>query len=77
MRLIDADKVLQETWKAEIEDMWHMHKTVEVVSAIDIKEAPTIKAIPIKWIYQWSAKHIGKWLSVADMLEDWEKENGK
>lgn len=48
-RLIDADKLLQETWKVEIKDMFHMTETVEVVSAIDIKEAPTVEAIPIEW----------------------------
>ncbi len=50
MRLIDADKILQETYGVVIKDMFHMTEKVEVVSAIDIKEAPTVKAIPVKWI---------------------------
>lgn len=50
MRLIDADKILQKTWDVEIKDMFHMTETVEVVSAIDIEEAPTINAIPIVWL---------------------------
>lgn len=48
-RLIDADETLQKTWSVEIKDMFHMTETVEVVSAIDIKEAPTVEAIPIDW----------------------------
>lgn len=51
-RLINADKILQKTWRVEIKDMFHMTETVEVVSAIDIKEAPTVEAIPIEWLQQ-------------------------
>ena len=51
-RLIEADKILQKTWKVETKDMFHMTEIVDVVSAKDIKEAPTVKAIPIEFIKQ-------------------------
>ena len=69
MRLIDADKIIQKTYGVVIEDMFHMHETVEVVSTIDIEKAPTVKAIPIEWI---KTKTIGE---LCELLEDWEKEN--
>ena len=81
MRLIDADKLLQETWKVETKDMFHMTEIVDVVSAIDIKEAPTVKAIPIEWIEKWlkeqerivliSPPYYNQ-VRVPKMLEDWE-----
>ena len=55
MRLIDADKILQETYGVVIKDMFHMTDKVEVVSAIDIKEAPTVDAIPVEWLKQLAA----------------------
>ena len=48
MRLIDADEIIQKTYGVVIEDMFHMHETVEVVSTIDIEKAPTVQAIPIE-----------------------------
>lgn len=76
MRLIDADKILQETWDVEIKDMFHMTETVEVVSAIDIEEAPTVSAIPIEWIRKWNTQHSPLIAGyVAYMILDWEKEN--
>ncbi len=51
MRLIDADKIIQKTYGVVIEDMFHMHETVEVVSTIDIEKAPTVPAIPIEWLH--------------------------
>ena len=88
MRLIDADKLLQETWEVEIKDMFHMTETVEVVSAIDIKEAPTVKAIPIERIvkrinyysdlilkYPNEKELLYSQTELISLLEDWEKEN--
>lgn len=85
MRLIDADKILQETYGVVIKDMFHMTEKVEVVSAIDIKEAPTIKAIPVKWLRQWFAENRFKFYDdndniylvadIEEMLLEWEKEN--
>ena len=70
MRLIDADKTLQEKWSVEIKDMFHMTETVEVVSAIDIEKAPTVEAIPVWYIIRWYEKRYKLGSTVAD---DWER----
>ena len=77
MRLIDADKIIQKTYGVVIEDMFHMHETVEVVSTIDIEKAPTIKAITIEWINDWlnTGRNAKYFITIMKMLEDWEKEN--
>ena len=76
MRLIDADKLLQETWEVEIKDMFHMTETVEVVSAIDIKEAPTVNAIPIDFLREWFREWFGcNYNAFTDLMIQWEKEN--
>ena len=90
MRLIDADKLLQEQWKVETKDMFHITKTVDVVSVIDIKEAPTVEAIPVEWLEAWWKKHSEEYSSGIDgwyevegfypnifnkLLSDWEEEN--
>lgn len=74
MRLVDADKLLQETWKVETKDMFHMTKMIDVVSAIDIKEAPTVNAIPIEWLIDYIIKE-GPNVPLENVLYDWEKEN--
>lgn len=81
MRLINADKILQETWKVETKDMFHMTEIVDVVSAIDIKEAPTVEAIPIEWIKDYVGSGVSDDIFqrnrrfVLNMINDWEKEN--
>ena len=80
MRLIDADKTLQEKWSVEIKDMFHMTETVEVVSAIDIEKAPTVEAIPIEWLQKkydkWKDRDMLGWsYCIKLLIEDWEKEN--
>lgn len=47
-----------------------------------IQNAPTVEAIPIKWIKEWLKKHIPYnndgtpyIADVYELLEDWEKEN--
>ena len=81
MRLIDVDEIIKEIWGVVIEDMFHMHETVEVVSAIDIEKAPTVKAIPVEWIKKYMKEELTfgsiMWLSLNDFLQDWEKENDK
>ena len=77
MRLIDADKIIQKTYGVVIEDMFHMHETVEVVSTIDIEKAPTVKAITVEWIVNWLNKSKRHYCDVDLMLEEWEKENDK
>lgn len=85
-RLIEADKILQKTWKVETKDMFHMTEIVDVVSAKDIKEAPTVKAIPIERLKKFANERAlndgmdGYWhfwgTDLLQMIEQWEKENG-
>lgn len=82
MRLIDANKLLQEKWKVETKDMWHMTEILDVVSAIDIEEQPTVKAIPVEWIKDYVGSGVSDDIFqrnkrfVLNMIRDWEKENG-
>lgn len=46
------------------------------------REAPTVEAIPIEWIKKWYKNALSESgfmgdeiISIADMLEQWEKEN--
>ena len=75
MRLIDADKIIQKTYGVVIEDMFHMHETVEVVSTIDIEKAPTVEAITVEWINDWlnTGRNAKYFITIMKMLEDWEK----
>ena len=57
MRLIDADKLLQEKWKVETKDMWHMTVIEDVVSTIDIEKAPTVDAEPVRHGHWVEAKY--------------------
>ena len=74
-RLIDADR-------AENDIAEHITtKAVSRVLAI-LQGQPTVKAIAIKWIEQYVRDHFTfeEWYGgfvkgVADMLDDWEKEN--
>lgn len=80
MRLIDADKLLQETWKVKTKDMFHMTEIVDVVSAIDIKEAPTVKAIPIEWIekkvQEFLMNRNFRWATdFQEVIDMWKTEN--
>lgn len=77
-RLIDADRLLQETWKVETKDMFHITEMVEVVSAIDIKEAPTVEAIPIEWLEKAMGNGVFR-DAIYYLIEGyrWEKENEK
>lgn len=52
-RLINADKVLKkaETMYVAIDSSLN---SVLAVNAYDIKHAPTVEAIPIKWLYEQS-----------------------
>lgn len=76
MRLIDADKLVEicrKGWKLfgrEDEKLKHW------VDENDIREQPTVEAVPIEWIREWYTKHsplIGGY--VAYMLLDWQAEN--
>jgi len=75
MRLINADK-LENDITENITT-----KAVSRVVAI-LQGQPTVKAIPIEWIEKYARKKFtfddwyeGFIKGIADMLEDWEKEN--
>lgn len=83
MRLIDANKLLQKKWKVETKDMWHMTETIDVVSAIDIEEAPTVESIPVEWIIELFNRlkddedDFEKAMFLLDLVDLWEEENEK
>ena len=89
MTLIDANKLLQKKWKVETKNMWHMTEIVDVVSAIDIEEAPTVatvatvESIPVEWIIELSNRlkndeyDFEKAMFLLDLVDLWEKENEK
>ena len=70
MRLIDADEV-----KKVFFGNRYGTKAIEYV----IDDAPTVKAITVKWIKNWLLKTETKeryiCFDIRDMLDDWEKEN--
>lgn len=75
MRLIDADKLLE-----DLRQKRYSKRSMEL-----ILNQPDIKAIPIEWIKKWCNEHNSKSLEerllkrygVITILEDWEKENEK
>lgn len=78
MRLIDADKLVEicrKGWKLfgrEDEKLKHW------VDENDIREQPTVEAIPIEWILnhpKFPHKNEDRKKCILDMIEDWEKEN--
>lgn len=69
MRLIDADKLMPNAkYKGQYDS----------VSARDIVNTPTVEAIPVEWIKKrmehW-AEYGNQYITIMEMLEDWEKEN--
>lgn len=79
MRLIDADKLLEPGYT----DMFDVPTRFAMVSRNAIETAPTVKAITVEWIENYTRQnfpleHREVVLGfIADMLEDWEKENEK
>lgn len=80
MRLIDADEVkkyiLTEGFNCDTQ------ADKEYVAELFTKLFKTVKAIPVEWIENYTRKHftLDDWFGdvlsfMADMLEDWEKEN--
>lgn len=70
MRLIDADKLLE---NYSSEDM--------AIGGTDIiKTAPTVDAIPIEWLNEWSKKYLEPVKEYTDIIEDimndWREERG-
>ena len=79
-RLIDADKL--ETHE-QLEGLGNgMYDYVEVVYKDDIDVAPTIKAIPVKWLkerykiegYYGTDEYFKKAYVVKEIIADWEAE---
>ena len=78
MELIERDELFKRIAKQET---WNIPDFVYD----EIRNAPTVKAIPIEWIKKWCNEHSRKSLEerllkrcgVITLLEDWEKENGK
>lgn len=82
MRLIDADRLLNPGYT----DMWDEPIKFDTFSRYAIESQPTVEAIPIEWIRQWSEQfykdingrvyYTGDgYDTIWDMLKDWEKEN--
>ena len=74
MRLIDADK-LRLVKCGECDN----GKPINCVYEWAIKDAPTVKAIPIEWIKKQAFKHphLNRNLFFQMIIEQWEKENDK
>ena len=85
MRLIDANK-LPRSHKVMLEGRLEAFEN-EWVSAYAIDNAPTVDAIPVKWIKNYASHKASKdlidcyWHCWEDdalkMIEDWEKENDR
>ena len=74
-RLIDADKLVEicrKGWKLFGRDD---EKLKHWVDENDIREQPTIKAIPIEFIERKLAEHWYVDYDIRELLVDWEKEN--
>ena len=68
MRMIDADKAIEVTWK---EPSYTDPLNVLTEVRDRLKKLPTIEAIPVQWI----EKHFGS-LRIAQMIiESWRAEN--
>ena len=67
-RLIDADKLKEELKANGLGYQYYM-----------LDNAPTVKAIPIEWMYEWRIKNNEQYnvgvSSFSQMISDWEKEN--
>ena len=75
MRLIDADKLIELFTPYASEDKKVVYQPRQL-KIDDLKNAPTVEAVPIEWIREWYTKHsplIGSY--VAYMLLDWQAEN--
>lgn len=76
MRLIDADKLETDTIYAthlnHVECGYHYS-----YSEGRINEAPTVDAIPIKWIKRYWDSHRVDDMTIWNMLNAWEEENEK
>ena len=84
MRLVDTERfaiISSHIIPEIIEDTWE-EGYCECLRVLDM--TPTVEAIPIEWLEKWWREHFtidtgyDYFLHyLGDMLEDWEKENGK
>ena len=72
MRLIDVSKMMPDACLATALDKGESFFSY-FYSENRIENAPTIKAIPIKWLKQWEKNY--NETVIKEILEDWEKEN--
>ena len=87
MRLIDADKLELKHYIQRVSDKVIRYNGTQPeyanydILAHDIANAPTVKAITVEWIENYTRKNFplkhGEVVLgfIADMLEDWEEEN--
>lgn len=94
MRLIDADKIKEELKLKELSHIIKQEEYLDYVLnewktrvvefgsynvVEEIDNAPTVKAIPIEWMYEWRMKNNEQYnvgvSSFSQMISDWEKEN--
>lgn len=83
MRLIDADKFMEQL-KSDINEMENLI-FIMAAEAIthDLAKQPTVEAIPIEWLENWIKKNCPRWSGYADLehmdffglIKDWRKEN--
>lgn len=73
MRLIDADKIIELFTSYISEDKKVVYQP-RALKKDDIKNAPTIDAIPIEWIKKY-AENDDIAASIYRMLEAWEEAN--
>lgn len=78
MRLIDADKLIELFSPFVSEDKKVVYQPRQL-KIDDIKNAPTVDAIPIEWIKQWM---VDNWelecnYGIEGMIDDWEEEQNE
>lgn len=76
MRLIDADK-LETTAVLGVQLQHAESRYYYFYEEETIEKAPIVKAISVDWIERKLAEHWYVDYDVREMLEEWEKENGK
>lgn len=77
MRLIDADKLYEKRFTT-LDIIGTVPVYRAVVKVYDVKNAPTVKAIPIEWILnhpKFPHNNENRKKCILDMIADWEKEN--
>ena len=81
MRLLDADALIDDIKN----NLWDW-ETVDGITATtvlkqtitDIKNQPTVDAIPVEWINRWyDRNYMYADIEIDDLLNDWKEENGK